>query len=181
MDSKVSKALPNQLMLPNLIKNLKNEIGLDMCQSRTEALWKRYEEGYAHFVVEDNKIVGSCVIWDSFIIEPSRYTEMGTVWAQKQNRNSILEEIYQNINRICQGKKILGFCHNLILARYFVRSKIFPFNKIARLDTCSQEVISAYQLEGWHPDDLAQNSQYTRVLFREANNEMTAWYMIYEQ
>jgi hypothetical protein len=170
-------------MISVLIEKLQNEPNIELSQSRAERLWERFEDGFAHFAVVDNQIVGCCVIWHDTLrvnTEPN-YVELGTVWIQKHYRTSALLEIGNNIRRIAKGKKILGFCKNLTLARFFVMNPIFPMNVVANWKSCPPEIIRAYQLEGWYPADIVSEDRYTRVLYREQSHRLTPWYLIYEK
>lgn len=174
--------LPCQEMIPILLKTLKDEAGIYLSEGRAERLWERFEEGCAHFVVRDGQIVGCCAIWHDNL-QPNRkteYVELGAVWVQQQYKTSALEEIRDNIKRIAKGKKILGFSKDLRAARFFVMSPIFPVNAIANQKTCPPSLFESYRLEGWHPDDLALESRYTRVLYRD-ERELSAWYLVYER
>ena len=173
---------PSPEMLPTLIKKLQNEPDIDLSQNRAERLWERFEDGFAHFVVIDNQIVGCCVVWHDNLrvtMEPN-YVELGTVWFQRHSPSSVLLEISNNIGRIAKGKKILGFSKKITLARFFVMSPLFPVNSVANWRSCPPEVIESYQLKGWHPDDISMESRYTRVLYLDQNHELTSWYLTYE-
>jgi len=178
----MQQELPRQDAIPLLIEKLKAESEIYLSASRAKQLWARFEEGYAHFVVRDGQIVGCCVVWhDNFKPDkPTEYVELGTVWVQQQYKKSALLEIRDNIKHIAKGKKILGFSQDVRLARFFVMSPIFPVNSIANWKTCPPDLLESYQLEGWHADDIAMESRYTRVLYRE-DCEITAWYLTYEK
>lgn len=169
-------------MMPLLIERLQNESGIALSQNRAQSLWERFQDGFAHFVVIQGQIIGCCFIWHDSLKpdSESKYVELGTLWVQKQYRTSALLEISNNIRRIAKGKKILGFCKDLKVARFFVMSSLFPFSSIANWKNCPTEVIESCQFEKWHPTDISTQTRYTRVLYLEKNHELTSWYLIYE-
>jgi len=156
----------------------------DICLYRIDqkTLGEKFEDGSAHFVVRNSQIVGCCVVWDDLrkLGKEPAYVELGTLWTQKQDRASIVAELADNIPQIAKGKKIMGFCSKLKLARYFRKSPIFPFNKIANHKTCPQELIESIpQFRGWSNHPSTQN-EYELMLYHEDNGQITPWYVVYE-
>ncbi len=173
-----------QEMISALIEKLKKEPDLDLERTTEKVLWEKFKDGSAHFVVINRQIVGCCVVWDNAVKtnQEPMYVELGTIWSQRQNRVSILRELGDNIARIAQGKKILCYCKQLQLARYFRMSPVFPFTAIANWQTCPIEVIESIpQFRGWYSNDVDAQSKYSRLLyFIEEQNQISPWYLVYE-
>ncbi|MEO1561112.1 MAG: hypothetical protein AAFS12_16305, partial [Cyanobacteria bacterium J06632_19] len=109
------------------------------------------------------------------------YVELGTVWAQKQDRASIVTELTDNIPRIAKGKKIMGFCKELKLARFFRQNPLFPVNQIANEKMFPTELRkSISQFKGWTDDDTT-HKKYQRVLYHQDDGEIIPWYLVYEE
>ncbi|MBD2544863.1 hypothetical protein [Planktothricoides raciborskii] len=127
------KELPRSEMLPALIQRLNNESGIDLSRITEHTLWESFENGSAHFVVRNSQIVGCGVIWHYDLKKSGQepaYVELGTVWAEKKDRLSILGELRDNIPRLAKGKKIMLFCSKIKLAIHFRNSPLFPVNTI---------------------------------------------------
>ncbi|MBO1351852.1 MAG: hypothetical protein EBE86_032820 [Hormoscilla sp. GUM202] len=156
---------------------------MDLSRTTEKSLWEKYEDGCAHFVVKNSQIIGCGVVWHE-TRENDRepiYAELGTVWTQQQDRVSILAELGDSIKPIAKGKKIMGFCKEIRLARYFRRSHVFPVTTIANWKTCPPEVLESFlQFRGWYSSDISMQSKYTRVLYLEDNGKITPWYLLYE-
>ena len=179
------KELLRTEMLSVLVEKLKEEPGIYLYRLTEQTLWEKFEDSSAHFVVRNDRIVGCGLVWDDLrrAGEESVYVELGTVWAQERGRASILAELGDNIPRIAKGKKIMGFCSKLKLARYFRKSPLFPVNKIADQKTCPAELIESIpQIRGWSSSELASaHKPYEYVLYREDEEKVTPWYIVYEQ
>ncbi len=176
------KELPRREMLSVLIEKLQEETEICLYRLEEKTLWEKFENGLAHFVVRNSQIVGCCCIWDDFkqLGKELAYVELGTVWAQKQDRASILSELGDNIPRIAQGKKIMAFCSELKLAKHFSKHPLFPFNTIADRKNCPPELIEFIpQFRGWSHDISTQN-KYDTMLYHEDDGKITAWYVVYE-
>lgn len=171
-------------MLLTLIKKLEKESNIDLKRITEELLWEKYKEGSAYFVIVNHQIVGCCAVWSHVAQMYSKpmYLELGTVWTQQQDRAFILKELGSNIARIAAGQKIMGFCKQLQLARYFRMSSVFPFTTIANWQTCPREVIESIpQFRGWHPQDTDTENKYSRLLyFMEEEEQISSWYLVYQ-
>ncbi len=78
-------------------------------------------------------------------------------------------------------RKLMAFCENIILARYFKMNPFFYFSKIANYQNCPQPLIESIpQFQSWFPEDIKKNSEYTRLLYLEEGSIITPWYLIYE-
>lgn len=178
------KELPRREMLSVLIEKLQEEPEIYLDRITEQTLWEMFENGCTHFVVRNSQIVGCCVIWHDLIKsdkEPA-YVELGTVWAQKQDRSSIVAELGNNIHRIAKEKKLIVFCKQLKLAMYFMRSPIFPVNKIASHQNITPELMESLpQFRGWLNDNSSSTSEKCeRFLYYEDDGKITPWYLVYE-
>lgn len=177
------RELPRKDMLSALIEKLKEESEIDLYRITEQILWEMYENGCSHFVVRNNEIVGSCVTWHDLrkSAKDTAYVELGTFWVQKTDRASILTELTDNIPKIAKGKKIMGFCKELKLARFFRQSPMFPFNKIADQKNFPTELLESFsQFRGWLNDDTT-HKKYERVLYDQDDGQTTPWYLVYEE
>lgn len=175
------KELPRREMLSVLIEKLQEEPEIYLDRITEQTLWEMFENGCTHFVVRNSQIVGCCVIWPDLISgKELAYVELGTVWAQKQDRSSIVAELGNNIPRIAKGKKIMAFCKQLKLAIHFRRSPIFPVNKIASHQDFPPDLMESLpQFRGW-VNNITKPEEYERVLYHEDDGKITPWYLVYE-
>ena len=83
---------------------------------------------------------------------------------------------------MARGRKLMAFCEDIRLARYFRNSPFFSVSKIAHYQNCPQSLIeSISQFQSWVSEDIKKNSKYTRLLYLEEKSTITPWYLIYEQ
>ncbi|MEM9923765.1 MAG: hypothetical protein AAF915_08460 [Cyanobacteria bacterium P01_D01_bin.50] len=177
------KQLPRRDMLSALIEKLESETEIDLDRITEQVLWEMYENGCSHFVVRNNEIVGCSVAWHDLrkSAKYTAYVELGTVWVQKPDRASILRELTYNISRIAKENKIMGFCKELKLARFFRQSPMFPVNKIANQKNFPTELLESFsQFKGWSNDDTTQE-KYQRVLYHQDDGQITPWYLVYQE
>lgn len=178
----------NQDMVVNLIKKLHQYPNLDLSRTTDQTLWEKYENNLAHFAIRDNEIVGCCVLWNDVNNKNQdlSYVELGTIWVNKKARShqdklSILAELGSWAKYMAGERKLMAFCENIKLAKYFQRSPFFPVSKIAHYQSCPQSLIESIpQFQSWLPEDIIKNSKCTRLLYSEEGSIITPWYLIYE-
>ncbi len=188
MKSKQASNL-TQDMVSGLIKKLEQHHNLDLSRTTVQTIWEKYENNLVHFAIRDNQIVGCCVIWNDLNNKSQDFTyiELGTIWVNKQaisdqDKSSILEELGAKAKYMAEGRKMMAFCENIRLAKYFRNSPFFSFSKIANCQSCPQELMESIpQFQSWVPEDIKQNSEYTRLLYLEEESIITPWYLVYEQ
>ncbi|NET69691.1 MAG: hypothetical protein F6K62_01125 [Sphaerospermopsis sp. SIO1G2] len=154
---------------------------LDISRISVETMWQKYQNKTADFILDNSQIVGCMMTWNHSNSE-SIYIELGTVWTEFNNRELILTQLGKNLQGIAQYKKIIGFCKELRLVRYFKMKNFFPVNEIANYQSCPQNLINSISnFSGWLDKDVTSNSRYTRMLYQESENLITPWYVVYEQ
>jgi len=176
-------------MVVDLISKLRQHHSLDLSRVTDQTLWEKYKNNLAHFAVRDHQIVGCCVLWHDLNNQNQdfAYVELGGVWINKeavsaQDKLAILGELGAAAKYMARGRKLMAFCEDIRLARYFRKSPFFSFSKIAHYQNCPQSLIeSISQFQSWVSEDIKKNSKYTRLLYLEEKSIITPWYLIYEQ
>lgn len=175
----------NQVVNKDMLSDLKIKLleydTLDMSRISVELLWEKYQNNTANFIVNNNQIIGCLMLWNHGNSE-SAYVELGTVWAEKINRELILTQLGINLKSIVKSQKIMGFCKQQKLVRYFKMKSFFPVNQIANYQSCPQDLIdSISNFDSWLLEDVEFKQRYTRMLYTESENLITPWYLVYEQ
>ena len=178
------KLLISKEMFSELKENLKEEPSISSYRIQGEILWEMVKNECASCVIRNGKIVGYCATYHysgTTVREPA-YAELGTLWVHKQYRKStVVKELGNSLPLIAKGKKIMVFCKEIKLAKYFEKSPVFPTDKIANHKNCPRELIESSfpQFRGWLNDEFT-NQEYERVLYQEDKDRITPWYLVYE-